>query len=90
VLGMFRRGTACSCSEGSANWSWPLTRAHERYHDAIVTTVTCLKHPWSVRLYDPKMMRFLTGGEERRVLREIRANAGQAQQAIVHTVMADL
>ena len=61
-----------------------------RPSDAIVTTVTCLKHPWSVRLYDPKMMRFVKGAEERRVLRQIRANVGQAQQAIVHAAMADL
>jgi hypothetical protein len=90
VFGMFRRGTACSCSEDSPNWSWPVTRAHERYHDATVTTVTCLKHAWSVRLYDPKMMRFLTGAEERRILRQIQVNAGQVQQAIVHAAMADL
>ena len=24
-----------------------------------VTTVTCLKHPWSVRLYDPQKMEFV-------------------------------
>jgi len=90
VFGMFRRRTVCSCSEGSANWSWPLTRVHERYHDTTVTTVTCLKHPWSVRLYDPKTMRFVKGAEERRVLRQIRANVGQAQQAIVQAEMADL
>ena len=90
MFGMFRRRTVCSCSEGSANWSWPLTRVHERYLDATVTTVTCLKHPWSVRLYDPKTMRFVKGAEERRVLRQIRANAGQAQHGIVQAAMADL
>jgi hypothetical protein len=44
------------------NWSWPFTRAHERYHDLTVTTVTCLKHPWSVRLYDTKNMRIVKAG----------------------------
>ncbi len=90
MFGVFRRRTVCSCSEGSANWSWPVTRVHERYHDTTVTTVTCLKHPWSVRLYDPKMMRFVKSAEERRVLLQIRANVGQAQRAIVNAVMADL
>lgn len=87
MLGMFRRRTACSCSEGSVNWSWPMTRAHERYHDATVTTVTCLKHPWSVRLYDPKKMSFVKSAEERKILRQIQANACQTPQANVHTVM---
>jgi hypothetical protein len=83
MFGMFRRRTACSCSEGSANWSWPLTRVHERYHGATVTTVTCLKHPWSVRLYDPTMMKFVNGAEERKFVRQIQANGGQPRQAIV-------
>jgi hypothetical protein len=90
VFGMFRRRTVCSCSEGSANWSWPLTRVHERYHDATVTTVTCLKHPWSVRLYDPKMMRFVKSAEERRVVRQIRASVGHSQEAMAHAGIADL
>jgi hypothetical protein len=84
VLGMFRRRTVCSCSEHSANWSWPFTRAHERYHDATVTTVTCLKHPWSVRLYDPKKMSFVKSAEERKILRQIQANTAQTRQANVH------
>jgi hypothetical protein len=84
VLGIFRRRTVCSCSERSANWSWPFTRAHERYHDAIVTTVTCRMHPWSVRLYDPKKMSFVKSAEERKILRQIQVNAGQTRQGNVH------
>ena len=64
MLGIFRNSTVCSCSEDSVNWSWPFTRAHERYHDLTVTTVTCLKHPWSVRLYDPKQMKFVKVAEK--------------------------
>ena len=84
MLGMFRRRTVCSCSERSANWSWPFTRAHERYHDATVTTVTCLKHHWSVRLYDPKTMSFVKSAEERKIVRPIQANTGQTQPSNVH------
>jgi hypothetical protein len=83
VLGIFGRRTVCSCSERSANWSWPFTRAHERYLGATVTTVTCLKHPWSVRLYDPKKMSFVKSGEERKILRQLQANAGQTPKAIL-------
>ena len=83
MLGIFRRRTSCSCSEGSVNWSWPFTRAHEGYHNRRVTTVTCLKHPWSVRLYDPTRMRFVGVAEERKILRQIQDNVGQTQQAIV-------
>jgi hypothetical protein len=90
VLGMFRRRTVCSCSERSANWSWPYTRAHERYHNATVTTVVCLKHPWSVRLYDPKKMSFVKSAEERKILRQIQANAGQTRQANVHAVVVGI
>lgn len=86
MFGIFRRGTVCSCPESSTNWSWPFTRVHERYHDATVTTVTCLKHPWSVRLYDPASMRFVTGAEERRILRQIRGDSGQTQQSIAHAI----
>ena len=85
MLRMFRRCTVCSCSESSANWSWPMTRAHERYYDLTVTTVTCLKHPWSVRLYDPKKMRFVKSAEERKTLRLIRASIEQAHQAVMHS-----
>jgi hypothetical protein len=90
VLGMFRRCTVCSCSEGSANWSWPFTRAHERYYDRTVTTVTCLKHPWSVRLYDSKQMRFVKAAEERKILRQIEANISQAQKAMRHAAIVGL
>ena len=90
MLGIFQSRTACSCSEDSVNWSWPFTRAHERYHDQTVTTVTCRKHPWSVRLYDPKNMRFVKVAEERRILRKIQAGVGQAQQTKVHAVMVGL
>jgi hypothetical protein len=90
MFGIFRNRTACFCSEGSLSWSWPFTRAHERYHDVTVTTVTCLKHPWSVRLYDSEKMRFVKVAEERRILRQIQASAGQAQQAVEHALMAGL
>lgn len=72
MLGIFQRRTVCSCSEKSANWSWPFTHAHENYHGKIVTTVTCLKHPWSVRLYDLKNMRFDTVAAEREARGQIR------------------
>jgi hypothetical protein len=87
ALGMFRNRTACSCSENSENWSWPFTRAHERYQGRIVTTVTCLKHPWSVRLYDPRKMKFVKASEERKFQRQIQANVDQAHQTNVHAVM---
>lgn len=82
MLRIFRRRTVCSCSERSANWSWPFTRAHERYFDRTVTTVTCLKHPWSVRLYDSKQMRFVKASEERKIVRQFRADVAQTQPAI--------
>ena len=90
MLGIFHRRTACSCSENSMNWSWPLTRVHERYHHLTVTTVTCMKHPWSVRLYDPKQMRFVKAAEERKIQRQIQAGADQVHQANVHAVIAGI
>ena len=90
MLRMFRRRTVCSSSEGSANWSWPMTRAHERYHDLAVTTVTCLKHPWSVRLYDPQKMRFMRFAEERAIVRQIQASACQGRQAVAHAANSGL
>ena len=89
-MGIFRNRTACSCSEDSVNWSWPFTRPHERYHDITVTTVTCLKHPWSVRLYNPKQMKFVKVAEERKILRQIQAGVGHAQQTNVDAVMVGL
>jgi hypothetical protein len=41
--------------------------------DQVVTTVTCLKHPWSVRLYDQGNMKFVSAGEEREINRQIQA-----------------
>ena len=67
---------------------WPFTRAHERYHELTVTTVTCLKHPWSVRLYDPKNMRFVKAAEERRIVRQIQAFFDHADQTNAHAVMS--
>jgi hypothetical protein len=90
VFGIVRRRTTCSCSEVSANWSWPFTRAHELYHGLTVTTVTCLKHPWSVRLYDPKNMRIVKAAEERKIVRQIQASFDQADQTNVHAIMAGL
>lgn len=90
MLGIFHDRTACSCSEDSVNWSWPFTRAHERYHDLTVTTVTCLKHPWSVRLYDPKQMRFVNAAEEREIVRQIQAGFDQGHQTNAHAVTAGL
>ena len=87
------------------NWSWPFTRAHERYHDLtvttvtclkhpwsvrLVTTVTCLKHPWSVRLYDTKNMRIVKAAEERKIVRQIQASFDQARPIDLHAVMAGL
>jgi hypothetical protein len=72
------------------NWSWPFTRAHERYHDLTVTTVTCLKHPWSVRLYDTKNMRIVKAAEERKIVRQIQASFDQARPIDLHAVMAGL
>ena len=72
------------------NWSWPFTRAHERYQNLTVTTVTCLKHPWSVRLYDPKNMRFVKAAEERKIVLHIQAGVDQAQLTNVHAVIAGL
>ena len=68
------------------NWSWPFTRAHERARDLTVTTVTCLKHPWSVRLYDPRTMRFVKAAEERKFVRQIQASFDQAHQTNMHAV----
>jgi hypothetical protein len=68
------------------NWSWPFTRAHERSRDLTVTTVTCLKHPWSVRLYDPRTMRFVKAAEERKFVRQIQASFDQAHQTNMHAV----
>ena len=90
MLGIFHDRTACSCSEDSVNWSWPFTRAHERYHDLTVTTVTCLKHPWSVRLYDPDHMRFVKSAEERRIVRQIRAEFDQGQLTKTHGLLVGL
>jgi len=90
VLGIFRNSTACSCSEKSENWIWPFTRAHERYNDQFVTTVTCKKHPWSVRLYDPEKMRFVKAAEERRIQRQILADVDQAHQTKVNARLACL
>lgn len=64
----------CSCSETSNHWSWPFTRAHEKYHDHVVTTVTCLKHAWSVRLYDGSNLRFFTISEEEQTLRQMESS----------------
>jgi hypothetical protein len=77
MLGFLRKRTTCSCSKGSAHWSWPFTRAHEKYSGQIVTTVTCQKHPWSVHLYDLKNMRFVTPTEEGEVLRQIQVLIAQ-------------
>jgi hypothetical protein len=66
---LFKRAT-CSCSEKSASWSWPRTRAHEKYQGQIVTTVVCMKHPWSVRLYDLKTMRFVEPSVEQELRRQ--------------------
>ena len=90
MFGIPRNRTACFCSEDSVNWSWPFTRSHELYHDVTVTTVFFMKHPWSVRLYDFEKMRFVKVAEERKILRQIRATASQAQQAVAHAVMAGL
>ena len=90
MFGMFRSRNLCSCSKGSANWSWPLTRAHERYHDAIVTTVTCPKHSWSVRLYDSKQMRLVKAAEKRRIVRLVWADFAQSQQAMRHAAIVGL
>ncbi len=89
MLVLFRRRNLCSCSEGSSNWSWPFTRAHERYFNRTVTTVTCLKHPWSVRLYDSKQMRFAKAAEERKIVRQIRAEVDQTRPAMRHAAIAD-
>jgi hypothetical protein len=88
VFGIFRRRTTCSCSEDSVNWSWPFTRTHELYHDLTVTTVTCQKHPWSVRLYDPINMRIVKASEERKIMRQIQASFDQAHQTNKHAIMA--
>ena len=72
------------------NWSWPFTRAHELYHDLTVTTVTCLKHPWSVRLYDAKNMRIVKAAEERKIVRQIQVSFDQAPQTNAHAVIAGL
>jgi len=90
VLGIFCHRTSCSCSEDSSNWSWPFTRAHERYQGRTVTTVTCLKHPWSVRLYDPKEMRFVKAAAERKIVRQFQTSIDRAHQTNVHAVMAGL
>ena len=90
MLGIFRNRTVCSCSENSVNWSWPFTRAHERYQGRRVTTVTCLKHPWSIRLYDPNNMRFVKAAEERKIVRQIQAFFDQGHQTNVHPIMAGL
>ena len=89
-MGIFRSRAACSCSEVSVNWSWPFTRAHERYYDRTVTTVTCMKHPWSVRLYDPKQMRFVNAAEEREIVRQIQAGFDQSQLTKTHGLMVGL
>jgi hypothetical protein len=73
MLGIFRKRTVCSCSEKGPNWSWPFTRAHEKYQDRVVTYVTCLKHAWSVRLYDEKSMRFLSYREELAVVQRMQS-----------------
>ena len=90
ALGIFRNRTACSCSEDSENRSWPFTRAHERYQGRTVTTVTCLKHPWSLRLYDPKNMKFVKPAEERKFRRQIQSGVDQAHQTNVHAAMAGI
>jgi hypothetical protein len=90
MLGIFRKRTSCFCAEDSVSWSWPFTRAHERYHDFTVTTVTCMKHPWSVRLYDPQQMRFVKVAEERKILRQLHAVDSQAQQAKGHALLFGL
>jgi hypothetical protein len=65
VFGSYLKRTSCSCSVKSENWSWPITRAHEKYQGRVVTTVICLKHPWSIRLYDLKKMGFADDSAER-------------------------
>lgn len=90
MFGIFRSRTSCSCSENSFNWSWPFTRPNERYQGRTVTTVTCLKHPWSVRLYDLKNMRIVKAAEERKIVRQIQASFDQAHQTNVHAIMAGL
>jgi hypothetical protein len=90
MFGMFPKRTACFCSKASENWSWPFTRSHELYHGVTVTTVFCMKHPWSVRLYDFKKMRFVKVAEERKILRQIRAKIAQPPNALAHTVIAEL
>lgn len=79
TLIFLRKHSKCSCSEKSTNWSWPFTRAHEKYHDQVVTTVTCFKHPWSVRLYDDKAMKFLTIPEEQEAVRQLEASGALPQ-----------
>jgi hypothetical protein len=63
---------------------------HERYYDLTVTTVTCMKHPWSVRLYDPQQMRFMKVAEERKLLRQIHAGVSQTRQEKAHASLFGL
>jgi hypothetical protein len=81
ILRIFRSHSKCSCSESSTHWSWPFTRAHEKYHNHVVTTVTCLKHAWSVRLYDDKNLRFLTAAEENEAVLRMAASTLPAAAA---------
>jgi hypothetical protein len=84
MLGIHRKRPGCSCWEGSAHWTWPLTRAHEKYNGQVVTSVRCKKHPWSVRLYDFENMRFVTIEEEEKFLLQIQVSTPQSQAANAH------
>ena len=84
MFGLFQNRTACFCSEGSVNWSWPFTRSHELYHGVTVTTVFCMKHPWSVRLYDLEKMRFVKVAVEREILRKLAPGSAELNKPL-HT-----
>ena len=58
--------------------------------DLTVTTVTCLKHPWSVRLYDPKNMRIVKATDERKIMLQIQVSFDQARQTNMHAIVAGL
>jgi hypothetical protein len=49
-----------------------------------------MKHPWSVRLYDPKQMRFVNAAEEREIVRQIQAGFDQSQLTKTHGLMVGL
>jgi hypothetical protein len=49
-----------------------------------------MKHPWSVRLYDSKQMRFVKASEERKIVRQFRADVAQTQPAIGHAAIVGI